>query len=449
MFRQLMCAVLVACIANTGFAQKQSIRQTMSQAYQYNKELAAERENVKVITENVIESFSEFLPTVTATAQRGREISNRKGSGISKVNDISDSQTLSASLPLFNGLGSLNRYKRERQNVAAAAARLAAIEQEVLLNSVIAYMNVVRERETLLLSKKKEAALQKHYDGTKTRFDLGEITQTDVAQAYTRLTRAVTERIQAEGDFATSQAVYMRIVGADPAGLYLGVDDPFNKEPKIEPLVHEALENNPQIKVAHYNLKAAKYDVHNKRASLSPSVTLEADKSWREGGFLGDGISDIDEQSIMVNVSVPLYQAGAEYSRIRRAKRQRSKVRFDYEEQQNLIREAVIRAVHDYRVSVSSIKTNEANVRTAQTALDGLNHEVQAGVRTTVDLLDAEQELFEAQVLLLRSKRDRIVRAYNILAQLGRLTAKAQELDVPYFDAQQYYDGVKFDLVTF
>lgn len=430
---------------------QQDIKEVMAKAYIYNKLLGAERENVKITDENVSESISEWMPTVSASGERGKKITMLKGDdSYDRVNDTADSKSLNLSLPLFDGFRSYSRYKREKSNVEAARARLKTIEQQVLLNSVVAYMNVEREKESLRLAREKEQALRKHYDDTQARFDLGEITQTDVSQSYTRLTRAITDRMEAEGAYESAKVVYLHIVGEEPTGLYLNVEDPLAAEEiNNDKLIAEALMNNPDIDVAELNLKAAGYDVTNKKSALLPSVALRAGKSWREGGYLGSGINEQDEKEVMFNVTVPIYQGGVEYSRVRRAKNTEAKLRYDLEERQNTVREGLVRAIHNYKVSVSSIEVHQANVKTAESALAGLKHEVQVGVRTTVDMLDAEQELYEARLLLLRAKRDKIVNAYALLEQLGRLDAEKQKLNVAYYDPKKYYNKMKYKVVGF
>ena len=429
---------------------KQTIEQVMAKAYLYNKQLGAERESVKVTDENVSQTLADWLPTVNANGSRGHQLSDRRGNSVDKTHGISNTESLNLSLPLFDGFGSYNRFKREKTNVEASKARLKTIEQQILLNSAIAYMNVVREKEALQLSRGKEQDLRKHYNDTQSRFDLGEITQTDVSQSYTRLTRSITERMEAEGLYESAKASYQRIVGEEPAGLYLGVHDPVaSEEIDKEKLIAEALLNNPEVDVAKHNMVAAKYDVNSKKAALLPSVSLTAGKTWRDGGYLGAGITETHERDVMFNVRVPIYQGGAEYSRIRQAKQTQAKLRYDMEDRKDVIREGVIRAIHDYKVAVSSIEVHQANARTAESALAGLKHEVQVGVRTTIDMLDAEQELYEARLMLLRAQRDKIVNAYALLERLGRLDAQKQHLAVEYHNPDAYYNKMQYQLIGY
>ena len=151
----------------------------------------------------------------------------------------------------------------------------------------------------------------------------------------------------------------------------------------------------------------------------------------------------------MVNVLVPFYQGGAEYAQIRRAKRTVAKLEFDKDETMNQTREGVIRAINNYRTALTTIDVLKANLKTAQAALKGLEHEVQVGVRSTIDLLDAQQEVFEAEVLLLRARRDRIVTAYAVLEQVGYLTAEKLALNVELYNPNAYYQKVKYKVIGY
>lgn len=429
----------------------QSIPEVMAKSYVYNKELLAERENVKATAENVPETVSEWLPTINADWSRGLKDVKQKGPGLYRKDDgLADSKEVSLSLPLFDSFASTHRLKRERFNVEAAKSRLDAIEQEVLLNTAIAYMNVVREKQSLDLNFELEESLRKYYDGTKTRFDLGEVTQTDVSQAYTRLTRSISDRISADGLYDTSKAVYFRIVGEAPWGLYLDNEDPLAGRVDEEAFIREAIENNPSIHVSDFNVKAADHDVTSKKLSaVLPRVSLQASKGWDSGTGLGVGVTSNHDEQVLVNVLVPIYQAGAEYARIRKAKRTEAKLEFDRDETINLTREGVIRAMNEYRTSLTTIDVLKANVKTARAALEGLEHEVKVGVRSTIDLLDAQQEVFEAEVLLLRARRDRIVNAYALLEQLGRLKADKLKLAVDVHNPDAYYQKVKYQVIGY
>ncbi len=429
----------------------QNIQNIMAKTYNYNKSLGAERENVKIITENLSESVADWMPVASATYSRGKNEGTSKGPSVatSSIDSYSTAKGVSVRVPVFNGFGSVAKYKREKNNVEASKSRLDAIEQEVLLNTATAYMNVVRERKALDIAKGKEEALNKYYTGTKDRFDLGEVTQTDVSQAYTRLTRAITERIEAEGLYDTSKYVYERLVGEKPYGLFLAVKNPIDGEIQQDALIEKALNNNPSIQVAKFNIEAAGYDIMNKKSALLPTIDITAARTLRDGSNLGVGYKDIDDKNYFLNVSLPLTQGGAEYSRIRRAKRTEDKLKFDLEEQKNLTKASLIAAINDYNVVKSSIPVNEASVKTALIALQGLKHEVEVGVRTTVDLLDAEQEYSQAQTLLLRSKRDLIVNAYKVLELSGDLTARKYNIGVQIQNPNDYYQEIKYKVIGY
>ena len=318
--------------ANSGM-RGMSLRDVLVATYNYNKELKAARAELRATDELASQALSEWFPTVSLGGERGRTIVDR---GAVHTNDIAETRRADASLPIFNGGQSFARLKRDKNTILAEREELANIEQQVLLDAVVAYMDIVKNQEILKVSRENEGALKRYLDATQERFSLGEVTQTDLSQAYTRHSRSVSERLQYEGELASSSAVFERIVGQPPVGLYLD-QAPLPYDLSEANVISNAIENNPLIKRAQFNKKAAKIDIWHKAGALLPTVSVDASYVDQEGGYLGFGIDEIETKSILAKLHIPIYQSGAEYSRIRQAKREAEKAEFDLLEQRNLV----------------------------------------------------------------------------------------------------------------
>jgi len=412
-------------------------------AYNSNPQLYSGRESLKSVDENASSAFSGFLPSVTGDYSRGKSYRNVAGSS----NDsITENSSVELSQPLFKGGATYYGIKKADSQIMSARASLVALEQEVLLSAISSYMDVIRDQEVLDLNKKNIEVLKKHLDFTKEKFSLGEVTKTDVAQAEASLAEAVAKKIRASGDLDSSKAKYKRVVGEEPIELEV-VENPVTINSSLDELIEMALKSNPDILALEHSKDAAKNDISIKKSRLLPEVNVSAGRSQQKGALFASG--DIRSDTVAINVSIPLYQSGSEYSDIRKAKYEMSRIDYDVIDTQNRVRENVIRAYNDFKVSNAVIKSNRSEIEASKVALEGTEAEAKAGSRTTLDVLDAEQDLFEANVNLVRSKRDEIVSSYNLLAQVGRLNAKELGLDVKLYDPENHYREAKHKIIGF
>ena len=351
------------------------------------------------------------------------------------------SANLQVTQNIYSGGGTVADVRRAENTVKAERARLAGTERLVLLDAVQAYMNLFRDEAVLRLNVNNERVLSRQLEATRDRFNVGEVTRTDVSQAEARLASATSDRIQAEGNVQISRGVYEQVIGKLPEG-NLSKPEPIKDLPTSRTdVISIARDNNPDVIAASYDERAARDNIKVVKSDLLPKV----DVVGRGGRSGNEGISDItrDSASIMAQLTVPLYQRGAVSSRVREAKQiaGRNRLRLiaaqrDATEQANTAWESLVTAQ-------ARIRSITAATRANRIALEGVRQEALVGSRTVLDVLDAEQELLNSQVSLVVAERDEIVARYDLMGALGRLTAQALSLNTEVYDPDQYYKSVR------
>lgn len=432
------CLTISPLAANAAAAM--SLKEALEITYVENPALKAERENLAATDERVAQAISEFRPTLTADYSHGRQ--RLQFGGTPESYSTKESTQLTLSQPIFDGFGSVARKGSAEEQVLAGRAQLKSATQDILLQAITAYMDVLRDKSVLDLSRNNVGVLNKQLDAAETRFEVGEVTRTDVAQSKARVSRAISEQAQAEGDLAASIATFRRVVRTSPNVLQSQEVIPMLPA-SLSEAVAIAEAGNPNLKRALHTEAALKKEVSSNKAEVLPSVALQAYMRREEGaGTLGG--SDFDNDAILLNVSVPLYQSGAEYSRVREAKKNHRRARYETQDARNETVERVTRAWENLQASIASIQANDAAIDAAETALDGVTQEQQYGARTVLDVLDAEQELFSAKVNLVRAERNRLVAAYTLLAEMGQLTPQTLGLGVKLYNPEEHYKEVKY-----
>ncbi|NDC55907.1 MAG: hypothetical protein EBZ69_03715 [Alphaproteobacteria bacterium] len=325
-----------------------------------------------------------------------------------------------------------------KARVMGTRARLVAVEQQLLLDAATAYVNVYRDQAVLGLTKSNEVVLRRQLEATQDRFDAGEVTRTDVSQAESRLARAVSDRIQAEGNLESSRANYVRIVGRAPEGITKpGVEIPL---PASEDEAVETSQfNHPSVAQAEYALDQADHDVTTTTGALLPEISgvAAATRSYDQS-FVGP--HRVDTTSVGVRATIPLYTGGADYARIRASKQTVAQRQQELDDQVRRAKESAVQAWQQLVTARAAIDARQKQVSASEMALEGVKQESSVGTRTTIDVLDAEQELLDAKVSLVRAERDEIVAIMRTKASVGQLTAKELGLPVNYYDPALYYD---------
>ena len=429
----------VVLAAEPAFAQ--TLQQALAQAYANNPTLQAARARLRAVDENVAQALSGWRPTVTVQSRAGAAEGTTRVRGVSRDDDrglFSASATLVQ--PLYRGGRTTAQVRRAENQVLAERANLIAVEQQVLFDAITAYVNVIRDQEVLRLAENNVRVLERQLQAARDRFRVGEITRTDVAQAEARLEGARAQRLAAQGELEASRAAYERVIGEAPRSLVA--------PPAIRPIAATAAEaarlaevNNPQVVRALYDEQAAIANIDVVFGELLPSVNLEA-SAFRNDNVAQEGTRATGSQ-IVAAVSVPLFQGGQEHARVRQAKQEAARAREAVLEARRQVAETARRAWETLNSSRAQITARQAQVRANEIALEGVQREALVGSRTTLDVLNAEQELLDSRVALVRATRDLVVASYALAATAGRLTARDLALPVTIYDPREHYSATR------
>ena len=435
---------LVAGVAVFGVptAKGQTLEEALALAYETNPELLAARANLRRTDESVAQARGGWRPNISASGSFGVTDVNAETRGVTTTDDHSFPLTgsITATQPLYT-FGRVDADVDEADaNVEAERAGLFQTEQSTLFDAVVAYVNVIRDTSILNLQINNVQRLDKQLEATNDRFRVGEVTRTDVAQSQARRARSTADRTQAEGNLIASRVAFERVVGTVPATL---------TEPAIPPGLPESREEAVDIAIqesytliqAKFQELAAQHVVSQAEADLLPQINLvaQAEQTYNTSG----ADNEVSQLTAEVQVSVPLYQRGVVYSQVRSAKENVNRVRLLVDNERRAVVESAATAYEDYKTSLAQIESLRSEVESAEIALDGVQQEATVGARTVLDVLDAEQELLDAQVNLVTADRNAIVAAFSLLASLGRLTAQDLALPVEVYDYDRHYLAVE------
>lgn len=431
-----------ASLAAIEKAQEQSpplpLEAALVQAYDKNPVLEAARAQLRAVDETYAQAAAGFRPSLTGVANY-QSVHDDGNLGVYQTDQ--KQLSLQLSQPLYSGGSTVAQMEASEKNIKAQRAALHATEQDILLQTVTAYMDVLRDRQIRGLNRYNEKVLSDRLKEARERFKLGDITKTDVSQAESRLAAASADAIAAQGTYRVSRARFEKVVGMEPEGLRkpdLKIDLPHD----LDTALAAAETDNPNMKSATYASDAAKSNTRAVEGQLLPQVSVQAtaDKYY-------DPIySPNDEQaggSVMLQATVPLYAGGATYSRIRQSKQVESQRVLDISRTRRDVHQAVVDAWEQLAAARAGKDARAAQVRAARIALKGVQVETDYGSRTTLDLLDAEREYRDAQVAFASAERDQIVASYGLLAAEGRLTVSALGLKTAAYDPAKNFQKVK------
>ncbi len=445
-FRSVWLAAGIALAPLTGQAATITLNEALGIAYETNPQLSAAQANLRAIDEEVAKANSGWRPTINAQGAWGPQQANISGFGTISAHPLQGQVTITQ--PLFRGGRTYAEIGRAKALVRAGRAQLVATEQSVLLDAVTAYMDVVRDEATVKLSLNNVDVLRKQRDETLLRFKVGELTRTDVSQSEARLAGAESALTTAKGQLAADRAVFAQVIGRPPEELEGEPALPQLPE-SVDMALNLALQENPALIQARENAKAADYAVDDAIGAMLPSLALQGQYQYQRGGFdtLGgvgsSGALSVTEKltSIQGVLNVPIYQGGADQAQVRQAKEYRSQAEMNIVVSDRSVRQAVQAAWENFNAARATIESNKAQVKADEIAFEGVKREQQVGGRTTLDVLDAQQELLNSQLSVVIAQRNTVVAAFQLLAAAGKLTAKNLGLKVTNYDPVEHYDA--------
>ena len=440
MMKSVSASVMLVMMLG-GVARGQTLQDALSAAYANNPTLQTSRAQLRVVDENVPQALAGWRPSVTLSGSAGYNQGTARSRGIYGDTDRQiGSGTATVTQPLYNGGRTVAGTRRAENQVLAQRARLLATEQQVLSDTVQAYVAVIRDQETLRLNVNNVQVLQRQLDATNERFRVGEITRTDVAQAESRLAGARATRANAEGTLQTSRATFARLVGVAPERLVA-------PQPLAAPVrsAREAAElasvNAPAVVATLFDEAAGREQIDVQFATLLPQVSLQA-QTYRSDNTQSPHTRATGEQ-ITATLSVPLYQGGAEYAAVRQARQDAQRLRQVVDDQRRAAMQQATQAWETLVAARAQVDSVRSQIRAAEIALDGVQREAVVGSRTTLDVLNAEQELLNARVTLVQALANVVTNSYALAGAVGRLTAKDLALPVPLYDMEAYYRAVR------
>jgi outer membrane protein len=410
-----------------------TLDQALVQAWQNNPSLQSQRDSLAAAADRADEAQGGYYPQVKLFGGVGTAHSDVTFMPIPGFNlplsyfdlntrqvGVEADQTLYAGGKVSAGVD-VAQHQRD-----AEAAKLHAIEQGVLLDTARAYMDVLQAQAVVTLEGSNEHVLQQAEEQAQANFDNGEVTHTDVDQAKARLAGTQATLIQAQGALTTAEATYERIVGSAPAGMQQPASLPDLPASQDEAVT--LAERNYPVVAAEASAAAAESNADIASSALKPSLVLTAQVSRaKEPQFL---FETLDTRSIMLNFSMPLYSGGALSSQEHAARHDADSYQQQLLDARRQARDQVISAWQSYQTATAGLAAIEVQIAAAQSAYDGVEAEYKEGERTTLDVLNAEQELLDAKVNEVRAKRDEIVAEYALKAAVGGLTAEQIKLPV-------------------
>src|SRR4051794_15867031 len=445
--RWTICAAAIAAVLGAPCAAvAETMESALAQAYRNNPTLNAQRAALRVTDESVPQALANYRPRVTGTFDSGYQhfgsISTSGGQFTQTSTNISPrGGNIGLVQPVFNGMRSGNLTRQAEAAVLAGRETLRNAEQTALLDAASAYMNVLRDTAILDLQRRNVQVLQEQLKQARDRFNVGEVTRTDVAQAEARLAQSQSQVLAAEANLKASQATYRRVTGAEPVNLRPAMPVDRLSPRSLPASVDVGRNEHPTVAAAQYTVDAAQYAVKAAEGTLYPTVTLES--SVQRRWDVQPGVTDQMTGTVLGRATVPIYQGGSEYSIIRQNKETLGQRRIELDVQRDLVRATVVQAWSQLEATKAQIIAAQAQVTATEVALNGVREEARVGQRTTLDVLNAQQELVNARVALVTAQRDRVVASFALLSAVGRLSPVTLKLATEAYDPRVHYHQVR------
>jgi outer membrane protein len=435
-----------ACFAfAASAAHGENLPEALTKAYQTNPALNAERARQRATDENVPQALSGYRPQIVASLSAGLQAVR---------NLLPDNTIQSATLKpwtigvtvtqtLFNGFKTANSVRVAELQVQSGREALRNVGQGVLLDAVTVYTNVLANQSLVEAQRANVAFLQETLGITQKRLNAGDVTPTDTAQAEARLARGRADLNAAEVNLAVSQATYSQVIGNAPNSLR-----PAETVDRLQPRSRDdatglAFREHPAVMAASFDFDVATTTIRVAESSLMPTITLQGSASRSKQSDPTLGTFGTDQASIAGQLTQPIYDGGMAASQTRQAKEISAQSRLVLDQVRNQARTAAIGAWVANEGAKVAVTASESEVRAATVALQGVQREAAGGQRTTVDVLNSQQDLILAKARLIGAQRDRVIASYTLLSAIGRLDVKTLALNTPDYLPEVHYHQVR------
>lgn len=442
--------LLLACMGPVP-ALADTIEAALVRAYQNNPQLNAQRAQVRFTDENVPQALSGYRPKVGITASAGYQYTDTNSTAGGSATNIVRTEIHGTNPPrsvganitqtLFNGQQTANKTRAAESQVSGAREALRVLEQTVLLSAATIYMDFLRDSAIVEVQKSNVRVLEQTLKQTRDRFNVGEVTRTDVAQSEAQLAAGKTQLLTAESTLVTTKSNFRRIIGNEPAGLAPGSPVDRYLPGTLPSAVELGLTENPNVTASMFGIDVAYLQVKVNEGALLPTVTLQvaAQQTYESTLTLYRSFG----ASATANLTVPIYQGGAEYSLIRQSKETVAQQRLALEQTRDQTRANVVTAWGQLVAGKAQVQSAQSQVTASEIALNGVREEAKAGQRTTLDVLNAQQALVNARVALVTAQHDRVVASYSVLNTIGRLSPIVLNLNTTVYDPSVHYQQVR------
>jgi outer membrane protein len=444
-------AVLLMAYMGPTPALADTIEAALVRAYQNNPQLNAQRAQVRSTDENVPQALSGYRPKVALTASAGYQYTDTNATQGGSATQIVRTEIHAANAPraagltvtqtLFNGQVTANRTRAAESQVSGSREALRVLEETVLLAAATIYMDELRDAAIVEVQKSNVRVLDQTLKQTRDRFNVGEVTRTDVAQSEAQLAAGKTQLLAAEATLVTTKANFRRIIGNEPENLAPGSPVDRFLPGTLPAAVDLSLIENPNVTAAMYGIDVNYLQVKVNEGALLPTVSLQTavSQSYEQSPTIFRTFN----ASALAQVSVPIYQGGAEYSLIRQSKENLAQQRLVLEQTRDQTRANTVTAWGQLVAGKAQVASAQAQVTASEIALNGVREEAKAGQRTTLDVLNAQQALVNARVALVTAQHDRVVASYSVLNAVGRLQPQVLGLNTTVYDPSVHYQQVR------
>ncbi|UCI05083.1 TolC family outer membrane protein [Mesorhizobium sp. B1-1-8] len=446
--KSILAAILVSGTALSPLAASaETITGALAKAYQYNSQLNSARAGTRVTDEGVAIAKSGWRPTITGSASIDYTSShaNRLGRSLAITTGnfgVQINQTL------FDGFQTSNNVAAAESRVKASVESLRNTEENILFNAASAYMDVIRDRQVAVLTEQNLQFLTEQARAARSRFEVGEGTRTDVAQADASRATAVAQLASARATALASAATYHQIVGDEPGKLKAAAPLARLLPSSIDSAFTIAAAEHPAILATEHLVDAAAFSVKSNEGALLPQLSASAGvssayRNTSPGTFSSATDGTTNSANIGATLTVPIYSGGRTSALVRQSKESLSEARIEVDVNRDQVRQAVAAAWTQYTAARESVDANRQVIEAAQLALNGVIEERNVGQRTTLDVLNAQNAVITAKINQASSEHDVVVASYAILSAMGRLSVERLGLPVTKYKPEEHYNAVK------